>query len=68
MLKWPAAEGEVRSEFSEELILVSGEKLSVDELETLKETTNLPIDGGIRRIKSERRRREYDCKDCVQRL
>ena len=61
-------EGGVRSEFSEELLLVSGEKLSVDELETLKKTADLPIDGRIRRIKPERRRREYDCKDCAQRL
>lgn len=51
MLRWPAAEGEVRSEFSEELILVSGEKLSVDELETLKETTDVLIDEHINRLK-----------------
>lgn len=51
MLRWPAAEGEVRSEFSEELILVSGEKLSVDELETLKETTDMLIDEHINRLK-----------------
>lgn len=51
MLRWPVAEGEVRSEFSEELILVSGEKLSVDELETLKETTDVLIDEHINRLK-----------------
>lgn len=51
MLRWPAAEGEVRSEFSEELILVSDEKLSVDELETLKETADVLIDEHINRLK-----------------
>ena len=39
------------SEFSEELILVSGEKLSVDELETLKETADVLIDEHINRLK-----------------
>lgn len=51
MLRWPAAEGEVRSEFSEELILVSDEKLSADELETLKEATDVLIDEHINRLK-----------------
>lgn len=41
----------MRSEFSEELILVSDEKLSADELETLKEATDVLIDEHINRLK-----------------